>query len=269
MPKRWTAVQMSLSAFGGFAALLMLLIIPAFAQQSPRVALVIGNGAYRHMPALPNPASGARDMAAALRELGFTVIEGYDVDSAAMRAKISEFGAALPKADVTLLYYAGHGVEVAGKNYLIPIDAKLDQPSSLDAEAVDVGTVVADVETQKRTNLVFFEACRDNTLSQRLARPTGSPRSAAVGQGLAPMNSGGGTLIAFATSPGTAACSDMSQDNLFTAALLRHIRTPNLEIMELLKRVRTDVVENAHRKQIPWVNSSLPGDFYFRKLAKQ
>jgi tetratricopeptide (TPR) repeat protein len=233
-------------------------------ERGPRVALVIGNGAYTSVASLPNPSSDAREMAGALRELGFKVIEGYDLDGTAMRRKIANFGAELPGAGVTLFYYAGHGMQVAGKNYLIPIDAKLERPSSLGVEAIEVSTVLSDMEAEKRVNLVFLDACRDNPLSRSLARAFGTSRSGAVGQGLAQLNAGVGTLITFATSPDTVALDGSGKNSPFTTAMLKHIRTPGLEIRSMLTRVRADVLKATNEHQIPWDHSSLTGDFYFR-----
>jgi uncharacterized caspase-like protein len=228
------------------------------------LALVIGNGAYANVPPLLNPPNDARDVADALHGLGFRVIEGYDLDSAAMRGKISEFGAALPGAGVALFYYAGHGLQVSGKNYLVPTDAKLERPSSLSTEAIEVGSVLADMETEKRVNLVFLDACRDNPLSRSLARSYASSRAVDVTQGLAQLNSGIGTLITFATSPDTVALDGDGRNSPFTAALLKYIGTPGLEIRSMLTRVRADVIQATHEKQVPWDHSSLTGDFYFK-----
>jgi tetratricopeptide (TPR) repeat protein len=229
-----------------------------------RVALVIGNGNYANVPPLANPTNDAREISGALRELGFKVIEGYNLDSTAMRGRIADFGAALPGAGVTLFYYAGHGVQVAGKNYLIPVDAKLERPSSLGVEAIEVGTVLSDMETEKRVNLVFLDACRDNPLSRSLAKSFGVSRSTAVGQGLAQLNAGVGTLITFATSPDTVALDGSGKNSPFTTAMLKHIRTPGLEIRSMLTRVRSDVIKATNQQQVPWDHSSLTGDFYFR-----
>lgn len=229
-----------------------------------RVALVMGNGAYMNVTDLPNPPNDARDIAAALRDLGFKVIEGYDLDSTTMRGKIAEFGAVTPGAAVALLFYAGHGVQVAGKNYLVPIDAKLERPSSLGVEAIEVGTILSDMEAEKRVNLVFLDACRDNPLARGLARAFGATRSAAVGQGLAQLNAGIGTLIAFATSPDTVALDGNGRNSPFTTALLKHIRTPGIEVRTMLTRVRADVIKATNDKQVPWDHSSLTGEFYFR-----
>ena len=143
------------------------------AERGPRVALVIGNAAYANVGTLANPVNDAREMSSALRELGFKVIEGYNLNSASMRNKIAEFGTALPGAGVSLFYYAGHGMQVSGKNFLVPVDAKLERPSSLGVEAIEVNTVISDMEAEKRINLVFLDACRDNPLSRNLARIDG------------------------------------------------------------------------------------------------
>lgn len=241
---------------------------PTVAQvrDGPRVALVVGNGKYRTVPELANPANDARDVSAALRALGFRVIEGYDLDSAGMRARIGEFGAAMAGASTTLFFYAGHGVQVADKNYLIPVDARLERPSALNTEAIAVDTILSDMETEKRINLVFLDACRDNPLSRSLANAFGGgARSAAVGQGLAQLNAGIGTLITFATSPNRTALDGTGRNSPFTAALLKHIHTPNLEVRTLLTRVRADVIRETNERQVPWDHSSLTGEFYFRR----
>jgi tetratricopeptide (TPR) repeat protein len=234
-------------------------------EHGPRVALVIGNGAYTSVDQLPNPPNDARDVAAALRELGFKVIEGYNLDGTTMRRKIAEFGAVMSGAGVTLFFYAGHGMQVAGKNYLLPVDAKLERPSSLGVEAIEVNTVLADMESEKRINLVFLDACRDNPMARTLARSFGSSRSASVGQGLAQLSSNIGTLITFATSPDSVALDDGNGRNSpFTAALLKHIRTPGLEVRSMLTRVRAEVIQLTHERQVPWDHSSLTGEFYFK-----
>jgi len=230
------------------------------------VALVIGNAAYANVGSLTNPVNDAREMSSALRELGFKVIEGYNLTSATMRSKIAEFGSALPGAGVSLLYYAGHGMQVSGKNYLVPVDARLERPSSLGVEAIEVNTVISDMEAEKRINLVFLDACRDNPLSRNLARSMGTGRSTSVGQGLAQLNAGIGTLITFATSPDTIALDGgtTGRNSPFTQAMLRYIRTPGLEVRSMLTRVRADVIRATNEQQVPWDHSSLTGDFYFK-----
>jgi uncharacterized caspase-like protein len=226
---------------------------------SGRVALVLGNGAYQSVAPLPNPSNDAADIAQALRRIGFEVIEGRDLEKRAMEEKIRDFGRKLDKADVALFFYAGHGLQVGGKNYLVPIDAKLERAGDLNFETVEVGLVLGQMEADKRVNLVFLDACRDNPLARSLARALGA-RSTAVGQGLASIQSAVGTMIAYATQPDNVALDGDGRNSPFTTALLKHLATPGLEISSLMKRVRADVVAATRDRQVPWDHSSLMGD---------
>jgi hypothetical protein len=229
-----------------------------------RVALVIGNGNYTQVPQLPNPPNDAADIAQALRKLGFDVIEGRDVDKKTMEDKIREFGRKLDKADLALFFYAGHGLQVAGKNYLVPTDAKLERPGDLTFEAIDMAVVLEQMESADRVDLVFLDACRDNPFSKSLARSLGT-RSAAVGQGLAMVQSAVGTMIIYSTQPDNVAQDGAGRNSPFTSALLKHIATPNLEIDSMMKRVRADVIAATQRQQVPWDHSSLVGDVYLAR----
>jgi hypothetical protein len=225
----------------------------------PRVALVLGNGGYRHATTLANPTNDAADVAAALRKLGFDVVEGRDLDKRGMEDKLREFGRKLNNASLALFFYAGHGMQVAGKNYLIPVDAKLEQPGDLHLDTIDVGFVLAQMEADRRVNLVFLDACRDNPLARSFARRLGT-RSSSVGQGLASIKSGGGTMIAYATDPDAVALDGDGRNSPFTTALLRHLPTPGLEIGLLMRRVRSEVYQATRGKQTPWDHSSLFGE---------
>jgi hypothetical protein len=224
-----------------------------------RVALVIGNGDYRVANRLSNPTNDANDMAAVLRRLGFDVVEGKNLDRRAMDDAIREFGRKLDGADLALFFYAGHGLQVGGKNYLVPIDAKLERAGDLLLDTVDVGTVLAQMEGEKRVNLVFLDACRDNPLSRSLARSLAT-RSTSVGVGLAPIQSAVGTMIAYATRPESVAFDGEGRNSPFTTALLKHIATPGVDIGALMRRVRADVIAATREKQVPWDDSSLVGD---------
>jgi tetratricopeptide (TPR) repeat protein len=224
-----------------------------------RVALVIGNGKYQFAAPLANPPNDAADIAQALRKLGFDVVEGRDLDRPGMDNAIRQFGRKLDDADIALFFYAGHGLQVNGKNYLVPVDAKLERPGDLALDAVDIGNVLAQMEAEKRVNLIFLDACRDNPLARSLARSLGT-RSSAVGQGLASIQSAIGTMIAYATQPDNVALDGEGRNSPFTAALLKHIVTPGLEIGTLMKRVRADVIATTRQKQVPWDHSSLVGD---------
>ncbi len=216
-----------------------------------RVALVIGNGKYRYAAELPNPSNDAADIAKALGKLGFDVVEGRDLDKRAMEDKIREFGRKLERADLALLFYAGHGLQVGGRNYLVPVDAKLERAGDLSLDTIEVGQILAQMEAEKRVNLVFLDACRDNPLARSFSRTLGA-RSTAVGSGLAAIQSAVGTMIAYATQPDNVALDGDGRNSPFTAALLKHIATPALEISALMKRVRADVIAATRERQVGW-----------------
>ncbi|MBI3436206.1 MAG: tetratricopeptide repeat protein, partial [Proteobacteria bacterium] len=232
---------------------------PATAPLQRRVALVIGNGAYRFANPLPNPANDAGDVAAALRRLGFDVVEGRDLDKRGIEDRVREFARKLDRADLALFFYAGHGIQVGGKNYIVPIDAKLERPGDLSFDTVEVGQVLAQMEAEQRVNLVFLDACRDNPLARSLARSLGA-RSAAVGQGLAVIHSALGTMISFATQPDNVALDGEGRNSPFSAALVKHLATPHIDIGVIMRRVRAEVVEATKGKQVPWDHSSLIGE---------
>jgi tetratricopeptide (TPR) repeat protein len=235
------------------------------AQRERRVALVVGNGAYENAPALSNPRNDAVDIAATLRKLGFDVIDGHDLERREMEKKIREFSRKIENADLALFYYAGHGLQVTGKNYLLPIDAKLEREGDLSFEAIDVDVVLQQLESGPRASLVFLDACRNNPLARSLARSLGI-RSAAVGMGLASIQGGIGTMIVYATQPNNVALDGDGRNSPFTAALLAHLPDPGVDISVMLRRVRADVIQATNRKQVPWDHSSLVGELV---LARQ
>jgi len=189
------------------------------------------------------------------------VVEGTDLTRRDTDLAIREFGRKLEGADLGLFFYAGHGLQVNGRNYLVPIDAKLERSGDLALDAVDVGVVLAQMEAEKRVNLVLLDACRDNPFSRSLARSmsTGS-RSANIGVGLASIQSAIGTMIAYATQPDNVALDGEGRNSPFTSALLKHIGTPGLDITTVMRRVRADVIMATREKQVPWDHSSLIGD---------
>src|SRR5882724_4861247 len=240
----------------------LLLIFPAAAEK--RIALVVGNSAYVHANPLPNPVNDAGDMAKALTEVGFEVILGLDLKKPAFDAKVREFARALEKADVALFFYAGHGLQASGKNYLVPVDASLQGERDLDFEAVSVDFVLKQMELERegKTNVVFLDACRDNPLARNLARSMGT-RSAAVGQGLAQVQTGVGTFIAYSTQPGNVAVDGAGRNSPFTGALVKGVREPGRNLTSVMIEVRKDVLAVTSGKQVPWDHSALTGDFYF------
>ena len=223
-----------------------------------RVALILGNGAYRNAPALANAPADARSIAEVLERLGFKVFPGIDFDRAATDELVHKFARELDDARVALFFYSGHGLQVAGANYLVPVDAQLQHEADLDFETIPLQRIMNQLERSDRTSIVILDACRDNPFLRRVAS-----RSAATRGGLAPLQSGVGTLIAYATAPDTVALDGQGGHSPFTASLLTHIETPGLEIGQLLKKVRADVIGATDKAQVPWDHSSLVGDFYF------
>lgn len=242
----------------------MVLFIAASAvlAQGKRVALVIGNSEYIHTPRLANPKNDAADMAAVLQKLGFTVIEGRDLDKVAMDRKIRDFAQALIGAEIGLFFYAGHGLQVGGQNYLVPTDAELKAASALDFEMVRLDLVHRTMERETRTNVLIIDACRDNPLVRNLARALGT-RSAEIGRGFAPVESGEGTLIGFSTQPGNVALDGKGRNSPYAAALLKHLPKPGDDLPTILINVRNDVMEATGRRQVPWEHSALTAKFYF------
>jgi len=226
-----------------------------------RVALVIGNSAYQHTPALRNPSNDASDMAAKLRELGFEVIDGTDLTKAAMEQRIRLFADKLVGSDVGLFYYAGHGLAVDGRNFLAPVDASLKSDTDIDFEAVELNLVLKQMERNSRLSLVFLDACRNNPLATNLAATS---RSLAVSRGLARVEKAVGMMIAFATRPEDVALDGEGHNSPFTGALLRHIGEEGASVNDLMIEVRNDVLKATDGKQVPWENSSLTGQFFFK-----
>lgn len=223
-----------------------------------RVALVIGNGAYPGAPLL-NPANDAKDMAVELRKLGFTVIERINANQKEMHRSITKFGESLSKDSVALFYYAGHGMQVRGKNYLIPVDAEIATENAVRSESVDVDGLL-DQLTVSDLNLVILDACRNNPFERKFR--------ALGGAGLAQMDAPKGTLIAYATAPGKTASDGEGRNGLFTGELLRQMRVPGLTIEQVLKNVRREITKATRDNQTPWESSSLTGDFYFTNTVR-
>jgi hypothetical protein len=233
------------------------------AAAAKRVALVIGNSDYQNAEPLPNPVNDGREVAAVLRRLGFDVIEAMDQSKAGMQKLLRQFSAELEGADASLFFYAGHGLQVQRRNYLVPVDAALESEVDLPFEAVAVDVVLDLMEQTTALRLVFLDACRDNPLARRLARSAGQSRSIDVGRGLARMNNRVGTLVAFATEPDQVALDGDGNHSPFTEALLEHIETPGLEVRQMLSRVRATVINNTGGQQLPLDTSALVEDFYF------
>ena len=219
-----------------------------------RVALVIGNGRYAASPLL-NPVNDARAIGKALKTMGFQVTLLEDASIKQMTDAARNFGDALQKGGVGLFFYAGHGMQIKGRNYLIPIGADIQREDEVSFNAFDAALLLEKMETARsRVNIIILDACRNNPFSR-------SFRSAS--QGLAQMDAPVGSYLSFATAPARVASDGNDGNGLYTQHLLEAIRTPGLKIEEVFKRVRIKVMADSKGEQIPWDNSSLAGDFYF------
>ena len=225
----------------------------AWAKQR-RTALIIGNANYESAP-LKNPVNDARDIADTLKNLGFSVTLKTDANQRSMERAIRDFGNDLRRGGVGLFYFAGHGVQVRGNNYLVPIAADIESEGDVKYETVDAGLVLAKMEDAANgLNIIILDACRNNPFSR-------SFRSAE--RGLARMDAPTGSILAFSTAPGSVAADGTGRNGLYTSVLLKHIDTTGIDLPHLFMRVRKDVVKETNRKQVPWESSSLIGDFYF------
>lgn len=236
-----------------------------------KVALVIGNSSYVHAVSLPNPVNDGKLMAKTLRDAGFTVLEGEDLNKVDMGRLLDEFTEAAYDADTALVYYAGHGLQVDGTNYLIPIDAELQQPAQLQTRTIPVGDVLNAMPPDPAVGIIILDACRDNPLARTLAAAL--PKSRSMGSGLAAVQASGlshdagGLLIAYATDPGAVAYDGKEADSPYTTALVKHLTTPGLEIQSALTRVRADVTAATNGAQRPWANASLGREVFLGGTA--
>lgn len=244
------------------AALLAVLLSAAvpctlLAQAERRVALVVGNGQYQNAGVLRNPVNDARAVAQSLQRLGFNVMLRENRSQREMAQDIREFGRQLDQNTVALYYYSGHGIQVKGENYVVPVDAAIENEEEVEYATVNVGLVMAQMEAARsRVNIVFLDACRNNPFAR-------SFRSSS--NGLAMMNAPAGTFIAYATAPGDVASDGTASagNGLYTQQLLRFLNQPGLPIEQMHKQVRIAVTAASNGDQVPWESSSIMGDFYF------
>lgn len=227
-----------------------------------RVALVVGNAGYKNIP-LSNPVNDALDISASLKNLGFEVTTLQDVNLRKLRESTRVFESSVASADVALIFYAGHAVEAKGKNFVIPIDADVTREYELEDQAYDAQQWLAMLgdtrgKNAQRVNIVILDACRDNPVSRQW-------RSSSSGLGR--MDAPSGTLLVYSTSPGKVASDGPrgQRNSPFTKSLLRSIQTPNLPVEQVLKDVRRQVLAETKGEQVPWENSSLIGDFVFKR----
>lgn len=240
----------------------------AAAEEEKRVALVIGNSSYEHATPLPNPRNDAEEISRKLKKLGFDVVEGFDLDWQGFGKTLRTFETKVKEADVALLFYAGHGLQVDGQNYLVPVDAQLEGETDLQFSVVELSKILPKMN-RARVKLVMLDACRDNPLARSLYRNLEATRAlegSQIPRGLAHVRSAAGTLIAFATEPGDIALDGSGRHSPFSEALLSEIETPGLDVEVLMRRVRNKVREITKLRQTPWSHSSLTDEFFFQKL---
>lgn len=218
-----------------------------------RVALVIGNSEYEAVGSLDNPRNDALDISVALEGLGFDVLLGRDLTQAAMQQITRDFADAAQDADVALFYYAGHGFQVDGQNYLIPTDAAIARPSDVSAQTIAMTGILQAMEQAPGLKLIFLDACRDNPFGATFQDDPG----------LARIGTEADFMFAYATQPGNVAYDGTGRNSFFTKALLHHLYTPGQQLAELMIAVRRDVISATGGQQIPWENSSLTRQFVF------
>lgn len=220
-------------------------------------ALIIGNGAYENTPKLSNPANDAEDLSRLLETCGFTVIQKVDGSHKDMDLALDEFQDVLEESDVGLFFFAGHGVQIKGENYLAGIDVKVRDEVSVKHSSLALNKVIEVMESSNcETSIVILDACRDNPFSRAWTRST-------YDRGLAPVYAPRGTLIAYATSPGQTASDGAGRNGEYTTALLQHLATPDCSIETMFKRVRNTLSSATEQRQISWEHTSLAGEFFF------
>jgi hypothetical protein len=252
-------VRYSLRSIGALCAILAAAVAYSTAAQAKRVALVIGNSAYEHTRVLPNARSDARLIAELLYKIGFEVTEAGDMAYRPMRDAIRAFGAAAQGAEMALVYYAGHGMEVAGENWLLPVSAALRHERDLEYEAVGLSSILAAVKGAGRLKLIILDACRNNPLGERVALSSAATRS--VLRGLARVEPSGDILVVYSAKHGTLAEDGPSGGNSpFAAALAANIATPGLDVRIMFGKVRDAVKATTGGRQEPFTYGSVGGE---------
>ncbi len=241
-----------------------------------RVALVIGNSDYKHAP-LRNPVNDAKDIASSLQDLGFEVVLGTNLNRQQIQEKVKEFSPMLAKADVAFFYFAGHGFQYQGENFLVPVAYNINNDSEIPREALSTATILKKMDKAGNAiNIVILDACRNNPFEQTIASATRSltfannkhkPSSRGLkrssSQGLSRISGPSGSFIAYATAPGHVAADGNGKNGLYTLHLLDFMSQTGLSIEQVFKKVRIGVIKDTQGQQVPWENSSLLGDFYF------
>jgi hypothetical protein len=250
-----TLIRLCLALFIGFSG--------AVASAETRIALVIGNGGYESIGRLRNAPNDAELIAVSLVQTGFAVTKAIDLDEDAMGQVIDQFLDQARNADVAAVYYAGHGIQKDGENYLLPIDAQLTSVSAISREGIALSDLTRGLEDVP-ISLIFLDACRNNPFAEALlARSASSSRNAGVQRGLAVVQTTGDMMVAFATLPNTTASDGVGENSPFARALARHIPAPGIEVSLLMKRVTADVMQETGEEQRPQQLSQMQREFYF------
>src|SRR5215469_1110353 len=261
------AMRRCLMGLLGIIGCLLGCLVATQAAAERRVALVVGNAQYAHTQALPNPHNDAQDISDLLRKIGFEVTVGFDLNQASFARAIDDFARALEGADVGVFFYAGHGLQINERNYLVSTEAKLESAFLVPSETIELDAVIRLMESKVGTNLIFLDACRNNPLADNLKRNLAAiNRAVTVGRGLARIEpTGRDTLVAFSAAPGQEAADGHGRNSPFTASLLRHLPKPGLEVSVMLKEVAADVRQETRNTQRPQQLSDMSKAFYFVK----
>jgi flagellar biosynthesis GTPase FlhF len=275
-PVRWsvlgaqsgiTVIARCLAGLAVLAATFYLSVAAAEAQTDKRVALVIGNSAYQHSATLENPKNDSQDLADILGKLGFQVILEENLDKRGMEQAFSRFARLAQDADVAMFYYAGHAMQYGGENFLVPVDAALQDEFSVEFEMARVSDVLNSLERARGVKILVLDACRNNPLAEQLARKA-SNREYFASRGLARIEHPSGMLIAYATQAGQVADDGRGRNSPFTSALIKRIEEPGIEIGQIFRRVAVDVNSLTQGRQLPDLSMSLLGEVYLSKPAK-
>lgn len=258
---RETATRAASVSAALFLLMVAMLLAPLEAQAARR-AFIVGNSAYTTAPKLPNPANDARDLAKRLEGLDYNVTLLLDVGRSAFLQRYQSFIASLQEDDLAFFYFAGHGMQVGGENYLFPVDANVDTEAEAKSRLVPLNALLADLSRASRTRIVILDACRNNPFGDKLVESPAA-RSAGATRGLARVYAGVGSFIAYSTQPGNVALDGNGRNSPFTDALLRHMNVPGADVHAVMRRVRADVQQATSEQQIPWENSSLIEDLAF------
>ena len=242
---------------------MLLLAVPALSTER-RVALVIGNSSYANAPVLPNTVNDARDMAVSLRKVGFEVVDGVNLDKRGMDQAVTRFARLAQDADAVMFYYAGHGFQFNGENYLVPVEARVEDEISVQYETTRLNDVLTALNFSKGVKIMVLDACRNNPFVSQLAKRQAT-RGFAVGTGLAPVARAQGMVIAYATQANDVAADGIGRNSPFTAALVREIEQPGLEVATMFRRVQKSVYDATSGRQTPELSLSLLGDFYLNR----